>query len=157
MSFTLDKESDLFEALLDPKFDWKDIADYEILTGLLLTASTMKKNSNRISGKLAIILEEYDKSRTLKDFAKDGNVAPNSLRVYKSVEKAFASMRVPADISWTVLLVMLNQEDPQKSLQEAIDHGLSNPQIIKSYGKSRNLNRDKKIQCPRCKTLINVV
>lgn len=153
MTFILDKESDLFEALLDPKFNWKKIADYEILVGLLQTASTMKKASNRISGKLAIILEKYDKSRMLKDFAKDGNVAPNSLRVYKSVEKAFTGMRVPADISWTVLLIMLNQEDPQKSLQEALDHGLSNPQIIKSYGKSRTLNRAK-VVCPKCGSVI---
>ncbi len=153
MTFIVDNESQMFEKLLNPKFNWKEIDDYNILTGLGESASSVKKNSNRILGKLAIILEKSDKSRLLKDFAKDINVSPNSLRVYKSVEKAFTGMQIPADISWTVLLVMLNQEDPQKSLQEAIDHGLSNPEIIRSYGKSRNLNKEKMV-CPKCGNVI---
>ena len=147
MSFVVDKESQLFEKLLDPKFNWKEIDDYTILTGLGESASSVKKNSNRILGKLAIILEKSDKTVMLKDFAKDINVPPNSLRVYKSVEKAFEGFAVPADISWTVLLVMIGQEEPKKSLQEALDHGLSNPEIIKTYGKVRH---KEKIVCPKC-------
>lgn len=150
MSFIVDQESDLFEKLLDPKFDWKELSDYGILTGLGSTASTMKKNSNRIHGKLAVILKKSDPSRQLKDFAKDINVSPNSLRVFKMVEIAFEGFEVPPDISWTVLSVLTkSQEDPKKSLQEALDHGLSNPEIIKTYGKSKNL-LEKKIVCPKC-------
>ena len=149
MSFVLDKESDLFEALLDPKFDWKKIDDYEILTGLGESASSVKKNSNRILGKLAIILEKSDKSRMLKDFAKDIGVAPNSLRVYKSVEKAFDGVEIPADLSWTVLLVLSGQEDPQKELQHILDEGLSNPEAIRLYSKTRKAKGEEQ-KCPKC-------
>ena len=67
MSFVVDKESQLFEKLLDPKFNWKEIDDYNILTGLGESASSVKKNSNRILGKLAIILEKSDKTVMLKN------------------------------------------------------------------------------------------
>ena len=147
MAFIVDSESEILKKLLNVNFDWSTIDDYDIIEGLGLTATTLKKNSNRILGKLTLILEKSKDKVQLKDFAKDIGISPFSLSTYKHVEKTFDGIEIPEDVSWTVLLVLARQDNPKKELKHVINEGLSNPEAIKLYShtKQKEIKR-----CPKC-------
>jgi hypothetical protein len=142
----MDRNTEVFKQLLDPKFDWSNF-DLETLEGLGQEIANNKKISQRVLGKLAIQLGQLPTRTSLKDFSKDIGVSYATLRVYKHIEEVFAGEYIPQDISFTSLLIISRQDDPKKTLREVLDHGLSNPEIIKSLGSYKH---KKLLVCPKC-------
>ena len=147
----MDRNTEVFTQLLDPKFDWSNF-DLETLIGLGTEVATNKKIAYSVLGKMAIALEKLPKRISIKEYAKDIGVSPASLRVYKHVEEQFIDLDVPADLSWGSKRVLASQDNTKEALKEAVEHGLSNPEIIKTFG-SKNRRH---VICPKCSQEIEI-
>ncbi len=147
----MDRNTEVFKQLLDPKFDWSNF-DLETIVGLGQEVAANKKIAYSVLGKLAIALEHLPKRTSIKEYAKDIGVAPASLRVYKHVEEQFIGLELPEDISWGAKRVLASQENTKEALKEALEHGLSNPEIVKTFG-TKNVRH---VICPKCEQEIEI-
>ena len=146
-----DRNTEVFKQLLEPNFNWSNF-DLETLIGLGTEVATNKKIAYSVLGKMAIALEKLPKKISIKEYAKDIGVSPASLRVYKHVEEQFIGLDVPDDLSWGSKRVLASQDNTKASLKEAVEHGLSNPEIIKAFG-SKNRRH---VICPKCAQEIEI-
>ena len=139
--------------LLDQKFDWGSF-DYNILEALGLEVTENKTLSSQLLGKLAIALERLPVKTTLKEYAKAIQVAEGTLRACKSVEQRLEGLDIPDDWTFKAREVLAKQEDPQKVLKEAVEHGLSSPEFIRTFIKPKE---PKIIICPHCKHELEII
>lgn len=146
-----DRNTEVFKQLLEPNFNWSNF-DLETLIGLGMEIVNNKKIAHRVIGKLAIAESNLKKRITLKEFAKEVGEAPGSVRAYKHVEEKFIGIELPEDLSWGAERVLSEQDNPKEALKEALDHGLSNPEIIKAFG-SKNRRH---VICPKCSQEIEI-
>ncbi len=146
-----DRNTEVFKQLLQPNFDWSNF-DLETLTDLGAEVATNKKIAYSVLGQLAIALEKLPKRTSIKEYAKDIGVSPASLRVYKHVEEQFVGLELPEDLSWGAKRVLASQENTKEALKEAVGHGLSSPEIVKTFG-TKNIRH---IICPKCEQEIEI-
>ena len=148
-----DRNTEVFKQLLDSNFDWSNF-DLETLISLGVEIVDNKKISHRVIGKLAIAESKLSKDRiSLKDFAKEVGEYPASVRFYNHIEEKFEGVQLPLDLSWGAQRVLAEQNNPKEVLREVVEHGLSNPEIMKAFGKKNNKRH---IICPKCEQEIEI-
>lgn len=147
-----DRNTAVFKALLDPQFDWSNF-DLETLIGLGMEIVDNKKIAHRVIGKLAIAQSKLKNKMLLKDFAKEVGENPSSVRRYKSIEEQFEGILLPPDLSWGAERALAEQNNPKEVLKEVIEHGFSNPEIIKTFARKNN---KRQIICPKCEQEIEI-
>jgi len=143
-----------FQYLLDPRFDMSAF-DEETLAGIGLAVVQTKTNSQQLIGKLAIAQEKLTKRGSMKAFASALQISFSSLRAYKCVEERLEGLEVPADYTWGARAVLAAQDNPKKVLAEAIVHGLSSAEFVRTFSKTKE-EKYETVTCPNCHKIIEI-
>lgn len=145
----------VFHKLLDPKFNWKELADWETLVGLAQEAVSIKDVPQRILGK---IVNQLDTERygVRKRFASEIGVSPNNLKIYAWVERKLEGLDIPLDIPYSSLRVIASTDDPKKWVDRINKEGLSFAEVKREVMLEKGIEPShghKKIKCPKCKSV----
>lgn len=141
-----------FRQLIDPKFDWKGLQDYEILVSLAQDAVALKDLPQRIIGKIVLHLNTHEYGM-LDQFAKDTGLSKHAMQIYSWVERRLDGLDIPEDIPWSSLRKIAGTADPQAWIDRVVKEGLSYAEVsrlimIEKGEPTRHVH--KKIKCPKC-------
>ena len=142
----------VFKKMLDPKFNWKGLEEYDLLVDLAVEATVLRDVPQRVLGKLVTHLET-NKRGTLPQFAKDTGVSLHSLRIYSWVERRLEGLEVPSDIPWSSLRRIAGTDDPKKWVDRIVDEGLSFAEVKREIALERGdpiKHTHKVIKCEKC-------
>src|SRR4030042_557466 len=142
-----------FKRLLDPKFNWEGLKDYEILVSLAQDAVALKDLPQRIIGKIVLHLNTHEYGM-LDQFAKDTGLSKHAMQIYSWVERRLDGLDIPEDIPWSSLRKIAGTADPQAWIDRVVKEGLSYAEVsrlimIEKGEQPRPVT--KKIKCPHCK------
>lgn|SRR3990167_2829916 len=142
----------MFKQMIDPKFDWEGLKDYDVLVGLGQEAVFLKDLPQRILGKLVLQLKT-EKHGTMKQFSKDIGVSINVLQIYAWVERQLEGLEIPEDIPWSALRIIAGADDPKKWVDKIIKEGLSFAEVKRLVYQEKGIkpkHAHQKIKCPNC-------
>ena len=142
----------VFKQLLDPKFDWKNMEEYDTLVGLAQEATVLRDVPQRVLGKIVMHLGT-EKHGMLAQFAKDVGVSMQSLRIYSWVERRLEGLEIPIDIPWSSLRRIASSDDPKKWVDRIVKEGLSYAEVKREIAieKGEPLKHEHKtIKCEKC-------
>lgn len=145
--------AEIYKTILDEDFTFKDW-NMEQFISIGMECVEVKSLNQRLLGRLANGLEAKYGQQTIANFAKEVGVSPNSMYVYKEVEKKLEHLDIPDDYHWSARRWLADSGNPKQYLQKALDEGLSPSQLIRiikhDLGKTR-----KELECPNCHTVIS--
>jgi len=141
-----------FKQLLNPKFDWGKIAEYDTLVSLAQDALALRDLPQRIIGKIVLQLNTHEYGM-MEQFAKDTGLSIYSLQIYSWVERRLEGCDIPEDLPWSSLRKIAGTTDPQAWIDRVVKEGLSYAEVsrlimIEKGEPTRHVH--KKIKCPKC-------
>ena len=139
--------------LMNPKFDWDKLNEYEILLGIAEEAVYLKEVPQRVLGKIALALTTKYGDETLIRFAKDLGMSKSSLTTYRWVEKRLQGLDIPIDLKWSSLRVIAGADNPATWITKVQEEGLSTAEVkrlVKIEKGEPITHAHKKIKCPSC-------
>ena len=142
----------IFKKMLDPKFDWSELKNYDTLVGLAQEAVVLRDLPQRILGKI-VVQVDTGKSGTLAQFAKDVGVSKNGLQIYSWVERRLDGLSIPDDIPWSAIRVIAGTDNPQEWMDKVISEGLSFAEVKRQIAIERGdpvKHPHKTIKCDSC-------
>jgi len=142
----------VFTQLLDPKFEWGGLKEYNTLVGLAQEATTLRDVPQRVLGKIVLQLNT-EKYGVLEGFSKEIGVSIHALRIYSWVERRLEGLEIPADLTWSALRVIAGADNPKEWVKKTIDEGLSFAEVKRLIAEERGdpvIHPHKKLKCPKC-------
>jgi hypothetical protein len=142
----------IFKKMLDPKFNWAAVSDYEVLVSLAQEAVALKDLPQRIIGKIVLQIDTSEHGALAK-FSKEIGVSTDSLQIYMWVERRLEGLIIPADIPWSALRVIAGSDDPAKWVKRIVDEGLSFAEVKRLVSIEKGIpekHGHKVIKCTKC-------
>lgn len=143
------------ESLLDPNSDLSEITE-EMLVSLLEPVVKYQKDAGVIIGKALLVQEKLKDHSSVADFSRKLERGEKSFSSYKSVEKRLQGLTLPEDISYSARRLIAQQANPKETIKMIISHGLSSSDICRVLGGKEEKKEERKIECPRCHSIINL-
>lgn len=148
---------EMYKKILDPKFDMQHFT-YETQLGLVADCVESREIYQKILGKFVSNLEGKRGDRVIEKFSKDLEdmtglkITVASLRVYVWVYQTLESIleKMPADYSYTTWRQLAGVDNPETWLDQAIQKGLSGPQLSRAIRLSKGKDGRKTVSCKKC-------
>jgi hypothetical protein len=147
-----DTTTQVFKQLLNPKFNWENLKEYDTLVSLAQDAVALKDLPQRIIGKIVLQINTHEYGM-LDQFAKDTGLSTHSMQIYSWVERRLEGLEIPEDIPWSSLRKIAGTSDPQAWIDRVKKEGLSFAEVsrlimIEKGEPTRHVH--KKLKCPSC-------
>ena len=142
----------VFTQLLDPKFEWGGLKEYDTLVGLAQEATTLRDVPQRVLGKIVLQLNT-EKYGVLEGFSKEIGVSIHALRIYSWVERRLEGLEIPSDLPWSSLRVIAGTKEPKEWVKKTVDEGLSFAEVKRLIAIERGdpvKHSHKVIKCEKC-------